>query len=357
MIATILDWAIALAPVLVLLALFEWLDVFHLIHLGTVAALLLIGAAAALAAYPLSGRFLDAQPMGFSDYSQFVAPWIEEGLKALGVLGLFVANRIGFKLDAAISGFAIGAGFAMVENILYLLQLPDLDLGTWLVRGLGTAVMHGGTTAVLACLSHQLTERAMHSQFPGAHLRLWRFVPGYLAAVALHTGFNRLAGAPGLAMLGSLLLVPLVLLLVFRFGEGEARAWLEEELVSHREALADLKSGSFPDTASGQLVARLARRIEGRAAPELIRRYLELHTELALRAEEMLRHKEDGEPLGIGDAERDLIERMADVRRQMGRTNFATLRPLLPMARSDDWEIHQLEVELHFKPRRRSSAA
>ena len=47
-------------------------------------------------------------------------------MKALVIVGLFRFNRIGYKLDAVISGFAIGAGFSVVENILYLAVFPEL---------------------------------------------------------------------------------------------------------------------------------------------------------------------------------------------------------------------------------------
>ncbi len=97
-----------------------------------------------------AGSFLDTLPIGFTNYSRFVAPWIEEAIKAIVMIGLFRFNRIGYKLDAVISGFAIGAGFSVVENIIYLTIFPDYGAGTWLVRGLGTAVMHGTTLAILA---------------------------------------------------------------------------------------------------------------------------------------------------------------------------------------------------------------
>ncbi|MES2754806.1 MAG: PrsW family glutamic-type intramembrane protease, partial [Pseudomonadota bacterium] len=107
------NWAVALAPVLVLAGLFAWLDTFKLMSRWELIGVLLLGVGAGLAAYPLSGRFLDALPLGFSDYSRFVAPWIEEALKLAVVIGLFGFNRVGFKLDAAVQGFAIGAGFAV----------------------------------------------------------------------------------------------------------------------------------------------------------------------------------------------------------------------------------------------------
>jgi RsiW-degrading membrane proteinase PrsW (M82 family) len=104
-------WGLALVPVLLLLLLFVWLDAFKLMRFGEVLTLLLLGGAAGIAAYPVSGRLLDTLPIGFSSYSRFVAPWIEEAIKCAIVVLLFRFNRIGYKIDAVICGFAIGAGF------------------------------------------------------------------------------------------------------------------------------------------------------------------------------------------------------------------------------------------------------
>ena len=41
-------------------------------------------------------------------------------LKALIVVVLIRTHRIGFLVDAAILGFAVGTGFALVENLYYL---------------------------------------------------------------------------------------------------------------------------------------------------------------------------------------------------------------------------------------------
>ena len=85
---------------------------------------------------------------------------VEEALKAALIVGLFAFNRIGYLIDAAIAGFAVGAGFSLAENIFYLHQFADASLGVWLVRGFGTAIMHGGATAIFAVLSMCSTRRA-----------------------------------------------------------------------------------------------------------------------------------------------------------------------------------------------------
>src|SRR3954451_523039 len=198
-----LHWGVALVPVLVLLGLFVWLDAFALMTLQELLTLLLLGAIAALAAWPISGRLIDTLPIGFSLYSRFVAPWIEEALKAIIIIVLFRINRIGYKLDAIISGFAIGAGFSVVENIFYLRIFPDYATGTWLVRGFGTAVMHGTTLALLAAIAHEFAEKETHEAAADFDFRIAWFLPGYGLAVALHTAFNQFPEQPLIAMLGA----------------------------------------------------------------------------------------------------------------------------------------------------------
>ena len=181
----LVDWAVALVPVLLMAMLFAWLDVFKLMSPLEMIACLLLGTVAALLAWPISGRMLDTLPMGYSFYSRIVAPWIEEALKCGAVALLFFFNRIGFKLDAIICGFAIGAGFSVIENIFYLARFPELTTAVWLVRGLGTAVMHGATTAVLASVAHELCERSLRKA--GGHgFNPLMLIPGYIIAGLLH---------------------------------------------------------------------------------------------------------------------------------------------------------------------------
>src|SRR5690349_8607141 len=106
-IEAVFAWSLALVPVLVLTGVFIWLDAFKLVTGKEVVGLLVLGGIIAGITYPMSGAFLDKMPIGFSAYSRFVAPWIEEALKAIVVISLFRFNRIGLKLDAVIMGFAV----------------------------------------------------------------------------------------------------------------------------------------------------------------------------------------------------------------------------------------------------------
>src|SRR5919112_2358682 len=253
-------WGVALLPVLALLAAFVWVDAFKLMSPREIALLLAAGAVGALLAWPVAGRFLDTLPIGYSNYSRFVAPWIEEAIKALIIIVVFRLNRIGYKLDAVISGFAIGAGFSVVENMIYLVRFPDYGTGTWLVRGFGTAIMHGTTLAVLAAIAHEFAERETSEAAAEFDFSLMWFIPGYGVAVALHTAFNQFPDRPIVAMMGAVLVAPIALIAILNFGTAEAQRWLPAESAEHRAQVEALRAGSWPAGAAGQKIAALADR-------------------------------------------------------------------------------------------------
>ena len=342
MIAEALDWSVALVPVLVMVLLFAWLDVFKLMAPRELVGPLIMGGLMALVAWPISGQMLDTLPMGYSFYSRIVAPWIEEALKAVPIMILIAANRIGYKIDAIIFGFAIGAGFSVVENAFYLVRYPELSVPVWIVRGLGTAVMHGTTTAILAAVAHELGERKLRRQGNGWTFNLLWFVPGYLAASLIHIIFNQFPDRPGLVMLTTLVVAPIVVIGLLRFGEGEAQQWLVEESEGHRRWLEEWRGGGFPADASGQRIAALAGRAS-KVESERIREYCMLKTELVLNAEEELLDRD--RKLEEGEAERLKMgfARLEELQKQLGRAGFAALRRLLPFSRNDEWELAELQ--------------
>ena len=109
---------------------------------------------------------------------------------------------------AASAGLAAGAGFALIENFYYLQFEIINNPGVWVVRGFGTAIMHGGVTAIFAILSQLLTEKSMK-------INPILFIPGLLAATALHSGFNHFFLSPILYTTLMWIFLPQTLYLVF----------------------------------------------------------------------------------------------------------------------------------------------
>jgi RsiW-degrading membrane proteinase PrsW (M82 family) len=328
--------AIAVAPVLLFLAALIHGDSYKLIRPRTVLELIAMGALAAGASYVLnvhaSGRFNG----GFEAYSRYVSPWMEEALKAAVLMFLIRTRRVGLPVDAGIAGFAVGTGFAMIENLYYLESRPGISLGVQVIRGFGTAIMHGGTSTVLAMVSVTLYERR-----PNAGLYL--LLPGYLAAVALHSGFNFLLIKPALAALSTLLALPLVIYLVFQNSEKALRQWLDQDLDSKVELLELINHGAFLDSRAGRMLRALRDRFRGEDLADMLC-LLRLHGELALRAKGILLLRESGmqEP-ALDDETRDKLAELKQLERALGRTGMLALRPLMMATGKDIWQLRLLK--------------
>jgi len=326
---------IALLPVLLFLAGLVQLDGYKLVRMRMMLMLVAAGAVAAGASYVLNNFAFSYFHGSFVTYSRYVSPWIEESLKAALLIFLIRTRRVGLPVDAGIAGFAIGTGFAIIENLYYLAARPNNALAVQVIRGFGTAIMHGGTAAILAMITNTLYERR-----PGGGLHL--LLPGLLAAVALHTGYNYLLVRPALATLATLLILPFVIYLVFDHSERILRNWIEVDLESDVKRLEAISTGTFLDSPSGRYLQALRDRFKGEQLADMLC-YLRVHGELAVRAKGLLLLRETGMPEPPLDAEtRGRLAELAQLERAVGKTGMLALRPLMMATGKEIWQLRLL---------------
>jgi len=327
---------VALLPVVVFLAALLWLDSYKLLAPSSVVAVIAAGAAMAAVSYPVNASLLARLDIDLLGFSRYVSPITEEFLKALLVVALVRMHRIGFLVDAAIYGFAVGAGFALAENLYYLHLAAEAGMGTWIVRGFGTALMHGGTTALFAVTSLARIERA-------AHARVAHFVPGFVAAVVLHSAFNHLSHLPLFATLATMLTLPPALWLVFERSERSLRAWLGQGFDADAHLLELISSGSFAASPPGRYLASLRRTLPGALLADALC-YLRLYTELSLRAKGILMMRENGFESPPADEEtRAKFTELRYLEKNIGVTGLRALRPVLKLRQRDLWQLYMLE--------------
>jgi len=323
---------IALLPVLLFLAGLVQLDGYKLLRLRMMLALVATGALAAGVAYVLNNIAFAQFHGSFVTYSRYVSPWIEESLKAALLVFLIRTRRVGLPVDAGIAGFAIGTGFAVVENLYYLAARPHTVLAVQVIRGFGTAIMHGGTAAILAMISNTLYERRPSG---GLHLLL----PGLFAAVALHTGYNYLLVRPALATLATLLVLPFVIYLVFDHSERILRKWIEVDLDSDVKRLEAISTGTFLNSPSGRYLQALRDRFKGEQLADMLC-YVRVHGELAVRAKGVLLLREAGMPDLPIDAETGArLAELGQLERAIGKTGMLALRPLMMATGKEIWQL------------------
>ena len=327
---------VGLAPVLCFLASLLYLDSYKLVSLRLVLAVVVSGVLAAGVCYGANAGLLHVIALERETFTRYVAPVVEELAKALIVVALVRGHRIGFLVDAAILGFAVGTGFALVENVYYQQLIPNAGFGTWVVRGLGTAMMHGGTTAVFAMMGLALLEQR------GRSLAV-AFAPGFALAVALHSAFNHLVASPRIASIVVLVALPPLLFLVFQRSERAVADWLGRGFDADAQMLESINSGNFPESPAGRYLTSLKQRFRGPVVADLLC-YLRLYTELALRAKGILMMRENGFETAIDDETRARFTEMRYLEKSIGRTGLLAIHPLLHMSRQDLWQLYMLET-------------
>ena len=326
---------VGLLPVLIFLIVLLYLDSYKLVSFRTVLWVILAGALLPIAGYWMNGYLISKLGWDFTFYSRFAAPIIEEGLKASVLIFLFRTNRIGFLVDSAILGFAVGAGFGVVENFYYLYMASDAHIAVWVVRGFGTAIMHGGVMALFGVMAQTLTERSMR-------INPLLYVPGFIIAITIHSAFNHFPGTPILTTLGTLLVLPPILLVVFKKSARSMHEWLEVDFDEDALLLEQINSGEFTKTKIGQFLEDLKQKFPGPVVVDMLC-YLRLYTELALRAKGVLMMRENGLDTPVGERTRAKFEEMRYLEKSIGKTGCLAMSPFLQMTRKHLWQLYVLE--------------
>jgi len=325
---------VGLLPVLSFLAALLYLDSYKLVKLRAVVTVVGSGAVVASLSYVVNAYLLRRFAIEFTTFTRYVGPVIEELLKSLIIVALIRSHRIGFLVDAAIFGFAVGTGFATIENLYYLERVPDAGMGTWIVRGFGTAFMHGGVTAIFAVMGLATVERTRHTN-------LQAFLPGFAAAVVLHSAFNHLFLSPKTSTLAIIVVLPPLLYAVFQSSEKALGDWLGKGFDADSEMLALINSGRLSASPLGEYLHALKSKFKGPVVADLLC-YLRLYTELALRAKGILMMHESGFDVPIDDETRAKFDEMRYLEQSIGKTGLLALHPVLHMTHKELWQLYML---------------
>ena len=332
---TLIEIAIAFVPVLLFLLFMKLMDSFKLVRFRQTFVAIGAGAASAVAAMFLNYHILSLSELSFAAFSRFVVPFTEEAVKILFVVYLVRAKKVGFMVDAAILGFAAGAGFAIIENIYYFNVLDQAGLITWFVRGFGTAVMHGGATAIAAMISKDLAD---HRSWPG----FTEFMPGLAAACVIHALFNMFLLPPVNATLLIVVTLPPVIYLVFKKSEQNTREWLGTGLDSDMEMLNMLLAGNISETRIGQYLNSIREKFPPEAVGDMIC-YLRLYLELSIKAKGVLIMKESGIDLPADPEVAAQFDELDYLWKSIGRTGILAIQPLMNWNNADLWQLNMLQ--------------
>lgn len=311
------------------------IDSFKLVKFRQTLLAIFAGAFSAILTVFVNYNLIMGLGIDVSIFSRVVAPISEEFFKIIFVIYLIQSKKVGFAVDAAILGFAIGAGFAIIENIYYMQTLTDAGLLTWFVRGFGTAVMHGGTTAIAAIISKDIAD---HREWT----TVVRYLPGFGAAVLIHALFNQFFLPPVTVTLLIIIFLPPVLYLIFKKSEQNTRVWLGTGLDSDMEMLRILMAGNISESRIGTYLHSIEDKFSGEIVGDIIC-YLRIYLELSIKAKGILIMKEYDFDLPTDPEIQAQFEELKYLEANIGKTGKLAIQPLLKLNNTDLWQLYLLQ--------------
>jgi len=327
-------FGLSILPVFTFLFGLQFIDSYKLVRLSRILMTVLAGCLIAAVCYALNTLAFMSLPARGHDYAVFGVPVLEEALKAAYVAFLIRTSRVGFMVDAAICGFAVGAGFSLVENSIYMRAYPEGSLLLWAVRGFGTAMMHGGTTSIFAIISSNISDRrSSHS---------WQvFVPGLALAIVIHSAYNDALLPPLPSTFAILVGLPILLSSIFILSEKSLRSWLGTKLDKDIELMEMISTGRFSETRAGSYL----RSLRSSFPPELVGDMLSLlylSLELSARAKGDLMLREAGFSPAPDPSLPAKLKELTYLESNIGRAGRLALAPFLSRSTQDLWEIYML---------------
>lgn len=331
---TLLEFALSLGPVSLFLVALIVMDSYRLVPVRTILSTMLAGVLAALAGLALHAWILSWGDMDLTIFRRYVAPVTEESLKSLYLLWLIRNCKVGFAVDSAILGFSIGTGFALVENVHYLQSLGDAPLGLWFIRGFGTAIIHPSTTAIVGIVTHNLMGR--HSTSAPQWL-----LPGLTIAVIIHSLYNHFFLSPLLMTLFIIIIVPTLVVAVFRHSEKSTHAWLDTGLDSDMEIIESIRTGEIRQSRVGEYLQSLKDHFSGAIVGDMLC-LVRIQIELSMQAKVLLITREAGIDLPMGEDVQANLAELKYLEKSIGPTGRLALEPFLKTSRQDIWQLHML---------------
>lgn len=334
-----IEIAVSLLPSMALLLVFILMDSYKLLGIKAVVIAIAIGSLSAIVSYFVNTPIVENSGLDWITYSRYGAPLVEEFFKGAILVYFIRTNKIGFNVDAAIYGFALGAGFAIVENLYYVTVLDqDTNLGIFVIRGFGTAVMHGGTTTLFGIISKTMLDRKIWGEWGG-------FIPGFLTASVFHSFYNHFFFNPILLTVSTMVSLPLVLMVIFKRSEAFLQNWLGVGFDTDQDLLDMVNKGHVSDTNVGQYLESVKGRFPGEVVFDMIC-LLRIHLELSMRAKGVLMMREAGMDSEPDPDIQDKFNELHYLEKNIGKSGMLALSPFLHQSSQDLWQIHMLDREM-----------
>lgn len=131
----------------------------------------------------VQNTLIERNILTYVEVSLVSAPVLEEFLKSAFLIALMQAFAVRYAVDGLSYGFAVGTGFAIVENLFYITIGTTPDLSDTLIRVFSVSLMHTFTSGVVGTI-------VGISSLQSARVRVPRIVLAVFFSMIIHAVFN-----------------------------------------------------------------------------------------------------------------------------------------------------------------------
>lgn len=270
--------------------------------------------------------------------SKLLVSIVEESCKGAILYMLIARNKVGLLGDATIYGSAIGAGFGLLSNVLYLTAHGGADLFHTVFLGFEAAVMHIGTTSELAMLLI-MVHQGKYGETQRA--KTIGTVIGFCVAFLIHYVH---ALEPINPIVLTLLLIVFFVVSkrsLFEKNSKFVHDWLDAGIGNEVGLLAALRRGEFTTTQAGEYLLQLKERFDPETFFDMYC-YIQNYLELSIAARSNLILKEAGMSPVHDPVNQDRLREISVLRKRIGPTAELALRPIVDRNQVNAWALNQM---------------
>ena len=316
---------VSLLPIALYLLVLKILDSFALARWRTLAYCMAYGVLCCALAFALtSDAVLGLSPVvgGVS-----VMPLVEEILKCIFPFCLVLRRKVRFMAETLIYGAAVGGGFSLLENIIYLYYVPDMMLGTAIVRGFGCAILHIGCTALASTILLLLVSGGTSLvKVPAA------LIPSVLIHFSYNAALESSRFRPIVMLALTVVLFVSLFVLLFNIGEKKIYRWMDHSISVDVMTRSAIRNGNFSSTKAGEYLLGVKEQFNPEVFFDMIC-YVELFLELKIEKQSYMLLCQAGfesdELAGRLKQHQSGMDELASLARNIGKTGMSVLAPLI----------------------------
>jgi RsiW-degrading membrane proteinase PrsW (M82 family)/acetolactate synthase regulatory subunit len=322
----ILAVLIAIVIPLIFLYVIWTLEIYAVRRVGLLAASFAWGIAAFFIALIIQSELMRLTLLTPLQVRLYSAPILEETLQALGIFYLARRLYLRYAVDGAAYGFAIGTGFAIAENMLYLSLAGNASFEVAVARVLSVSLLHAYTTGIIGAVAGA----TIYMRFRN---RVIIDVITLVSMILVHHVYNVVTlNLEGTYLIVSAVIIGMggtgILIAIITFALRAERKWINQALIAEGVPLGDRMLAMEPELVA-QMVEHHREEI-GAERADLLVRYSRLMAQrgMILRTMSMSQREDDDAALQqqLDDVNRQ-IDTMHD---QLGLYTRVWLQNMLP---------------------------